>query len=207
MNTALEHNTRENIERMFSGSAYLEEYLSDEQLKFYANVVKLAHDKGVEYDDNFIADMGCSTGHLLMHIDDNYSPCCLVGYDFCEPALEVGREASHTIFFFNHDIYEPTNRIFEVIFCIQTLEHFEFPEIVLDNILSMMVVGSKAVITIPDGDVDGLLGKKHVHKWNMNEWKIFVEKICDQHDSDFSIEILRSKAFGPLFTIITRGVV
>jgi 2-polyprenyl-3-methyl-5-hydroxy-6-metoxy-1,4-benzoquinol methylase len=204
MNDALEHNTRENIERLFSDSAYLENYLSDEQLKFYANVVKLAHDKGVEYDDNFIADMGCSTGHLLMHIDDNYSPFGLVGYDFCEPALEVGRKTSHTIFFFNHDLYEPMNKNYEVIFCIQTLEHFEFPEIVLDNILSMMVVGSKAVITIPDGDVDGFFGKFHVRKWNMNEWKIFVEKIFGQHDSDFSIEISRSKAFGPLFTIIER---
>lgn len=202
MNTALEHNTRENTERMFSSPVYLKDYLSKERLKFYADIVKLAHDKGVEYDGNFIADMGCSTGHLLMHIDETYSPFCLVGYDFCEAALEIGRKASHTIAFFNHDLYEPLNKNFEVVFCIQTLEHLEWPGIALDNILSMLAIGSKAVITIPDGDIDGHFGTFHVHKWNMGEWCVFVEEICDQHDNDFEIDISLFET--ELFTIIGR---
>ncbi len=187
---------------MFSNPAYLESYLSEERLKFYADVVQLANNKGVEYDDNFIADMGCSTGHLLMHIYDAYSTFGLVGYDFCEAALDVGRKATHTIFFFNHDLYEPLNRNYEVIFCIQTLEHLEYPEIVLDNILSMLAVGSKAVITIPDRVRDGLFGILHVSEWSMDESKIFVEKICDQHDSDFSVDV--SLFENELFTIVER---
>ncbi len=204
MKAALEHNTRENIERLFANPDYVTEYISDKRLRFYTRVVKMAHDKGVEYDGNFIADMGCLTGHLLMHIDDTHSPFGLVGYDFCEAALDIGRKASHTIFFFNHDIYEPLNKNFEVVFCTQTLEHLEHPEIVLDNILSMLVVGSKAVITVPDGDFDGLFGKFHVHKWSMDEWSDFVEKICSQHDGDFRVDNSRLKAIGPLFTIIER---
>lgn len=200
MTDALQHNTRRYTERLFSNPDYVADYISLERLKFYADVVKLAHNKGVEYDDQFIADMGCSTGHLLMHLQSNYKPFYLAGYDFCKAALDIGKRNTHKISFNNHDLYELVGRNYDVIFCTQTLEHLEWPEIVLDNILSMMAKKSKAVITVPDGDQDGYFGTLHVRKWNEGEWRVFVEKTCGQHDNDFEIDI--SLFEDALFTII-----
>ncbi len=202
MNDAIQHNTRKYTERRVSNPDYVANYFTKKRLKFYADVVRIANEKGVEYDDHFIADMGCSTGHLLMHVQSHYTPFYLAGYDFCEAALDIGKRKSFTISFNEHDIYDPVDRNYDVIFCTQTLEHLEWPEIALDNILAMMAKKSKAVITVPDGDQDGLFGTLHVHKWNIDEWREFVEKTCDQHDNNFEVDVHLFE--DALFTIITR---
>jgi 2-polyprenyl-3-methyl-5-hydroxy-6-metoxy-1,4-benzoquinol methylase len=71
-----------------------------------------------------------------------------------------------------HDIYDSLNNPYDIIICTEVLEHLEYPEESLKNMLLSLNNGGKLIISVPDGRKDTFFG--HINFWSPESFKIFV---------------------------------
>ena len=176
----MHHNTQERLNEIYSDPEFVAEYLSTERLEFYAKTANLLPEKGIEYTDKHIADAGCGTGDLLRFIHENFDASSLTGLEYSQAALEICKTNLSEAEFQYFDIYEQYNLEFDIIFCIEVLEHLLHPDKALLNILSMISKSGIALITVPDGRVDTFDG--HINFWSPESWAIFIENNCSGLD-------------------------
>ncbi|MEO8664948.1 MAG: methyltransferase domain-containing protein [Ignavibacteria bacterium] len=170
----IKHNTPGRMDEFFSDRGMMEQYLGDERIKFYENIVQLAKEKKIEIDGKDIADAGCGTGHLLKFFTMNFSPKTISGMDFSNEALKIARLTLSTGNFFIYDLYKKPDGKFDVLLCTEVLEHLQHPEYALSNLLQMMRMDAVCIITVPNGRIDFYEG--HINFWSPESWEIFITK-------------------------------
>jgi len=175
--STMEWNSQETANKIYSDREIINQYLDDSRLGFYKKVAAFLPEQGVNYDGSRIADVGCGTGHLLLYISQDYSPTSLTGYDYSEEALKIARETFHEASFQYLDIYTGTHEKFNVVFCLEVLEHLLYPEKALRNLIDMTILKGFLFITVPDGRQDNFEG--HINFWSLESWKVFMERECN----------------------------
>ncbi len=179
---AEEHNTKDNINRLFSNPNYVKSYIEPVRLRFYKSVASFIVEKGMSYEGKRIADVGCATSHLLNHIDHKYDVESLVGIDFASETLKIARslEWKHDAQFYELDLHDSMDEFigaFDIVFSTQTLEHVRNPTKIMENILPTLTPEGVLMITVPDGAVDGLVGTLHINSWDINQLGQFIKNI------------------------------
>ena len=177
----IHHNSQERLNEFYSNPKVVEAYLDPARLKFYHDVVKLLHEKGIGYNGKHIADIGCGTGHLFLSIRNNFNPASLTGFEYSEAALRIARAVVPDTKFYYFDIYEGgINFQFDVVFCVEVLEHLLYPDKALMTITTMINASGVALITVPNGRIDTYEG--HINFWSPESWEVFVKSVCHSFD-------------------------
>src|SRR5215207_1908941 len=177
VSSPIHHNSKEGLEEFYSNRDAVESYLDP---AFYERLIDLLASHGVDYKEKRVADIGCGTGGLLKAVKSRFQPSSLTGFEYSEKALGIARSQAPGIEFCNFDIYDGSTREFDVIFCVEVLEHLLHPDTALRNVLGMLADSGVALLTVPNGRIDTFDG--HINFWSPESWEVFLKQICERHD-------------------------
>lgn len=173
ISSPLHHNSLEGLNQFYADREVVESYLDFE---FYDRLIDFLRDSGTTYDGKNIADVGCGTGRLLMSLRNRFEPASVTGFEYSEAALKIARSQAQGVAFHSFDAYEGGDQQFDVVFCVEVLEHLLYPDKALSNILRMISPSGVAVLTVPNGRTDTFDG--HINFWSPESWDVFVKRMC-----------------------------
>lgn len=167
-------NSKDGLNEFYSDIEAVESFLDP---GFYDRLIDLLATNGVNYEQKRVADIGCGTGGLLKAVKNRFQPSTLTGFEYSENALEIARSKVPGVEFCYFDIYEGAAHQFDVVFCIEVLEHLLHPDRALRNIVNMLADSGVALITVPNGRIDTFDG--HINFWSPESWEVFVKQVCE----------------------------
>jgi SAM-dependent methyltransferase len=138
---------------------------------FYKEVAK----KTKHLIEGKIAEFGCGVSPLLKAIETIKGKIDFTGYDCSETAIKFLKDKYHYNKFYVNNIYDKVNEKFDVVFCLEVLEHLEKPEKAFKNLLHS--AKKYVVLCVPNGRIDTIPG--HIHYWSPESLNLFVKKYCD----------------------------
>ncbi len=174
ISSPLHHNSKEGLNEFYSDREAVESYLD---AGFYDRLVDLLRTHGVDFDQKRIADIGCGTGGLLKSVQLRSQTLSLTGFEYSENALDIARLQLPGAEFCYFDVYEGTSLQFDVIFCIEVLEHLLYPDQALRKVVGMIASSGIALVTVPNGRIDSFEG--HINFWSPESWNIFLKQTCE----------------------------
>lgn len=183
IDSALKHNTPEHTDALYRDPQVLKRYLNSARLRYYKNIVHLLPLEA--YHRRRIADVGCGPGYFLKTLSQiviaaGYNPAALVGFDYSLAALESARRILPEAEFRYLDIYKPLDEQFDIVICIDVLEHLLYPDRALHNLVQMLAPGGILVLAVPNGRYDHFAG--HINFWSPESWRVFLETACPGYD-------------------------
>lgn len=179
VNNPIEHNSMSRVDEFYADANRVTEYVSEGRLAFYAELIAATLAEGIDFNDKSIVDVGSGTGHFLMKLQEGARPKELVGLDFSTEAVARATEFFPDIAFYQHDLYSSFDRRFDIVFCMEVLEHLEYPDVALKNLIDMVDDGGALILAVPDGRIDTFLG--HINFWSPESWKIYIHKHAKNH--------------------------
>jgi 2-polyprenyl-3-methyl-5-hydroxy-6-metoxy-1,4-benzoquinol methylase len=174
VSSPVHYNSKEGLNEFYSDREAVESYLDP---GFYERLIDLLVTHGVDYEGKRVADVGCGTGGLLNALRKRFQTRSLTGFEYSENALEIARSQVSGVEFCYFDIYEGSSREFDVIFCIEVIEHLLHPEKALRNVVSMLADSGTALVTVPNGRIDTFDG--HINFWSPESWDVFLKQVCE----------------------------
>lgn len=96
-----------------------------------------------------VLEAGCGEGEITNYIKSNYE-IYIEGFDIGHLAIEKAINNYKDIFFRTQSIYETDYKEnqFDLVICSEVLEHLEYPQKALDNILK--ITSKYAVLSVPN---------------------------------------------------------
>lgn len=173
---ATAHNTTSGVDKLYSSPEWVSEYLSPGRINFYNDVLDLCLRENIILDNKKVVDIGCGTGHLLKYINCRFHNVELFGFDHSPEAIKLSRKTCPQGKYKEFDIYGNMDMDFDVIFCIEVLEHLWKPELALKNCLNFLSRNGFFIATVPDGRKDDFLG--HINFWSQESWNMFIKNNC-----------------------------
>ena len=172
----LQFNSKEGLNEFYSDEQAVKSYLDP---AFYDRLIDLLRNHGVDYDQKRVADVGCGIGGLLKALKTCFQTRSLTGFEYSEKALAIARADVPGVEFCYFDVYEGNPRKFDVIFCIEVIEHMLHPDKALRSVVGMLDESGVALVTVPNGRVDTFDG--HINFWSPESWQVFLEQTCEGH--------------------------
>ena len=170
----LAHNSKDALNAFYADQETAESNLD---IGFYERLIDFFCDRGIVYDGKQVADLGCGMGHLLKFLTDKHRPKSVNGFEYSEAALQSARSRLPSARMDYLDIYEPPSSKYDVLFCVEVLEHLLHPQKALRNIVSMIAPSGSALLTVPNGRIDTFEG--HINFWSPESWDVFVRETCE----------------------------
>jgi 2-polyprenyl-3-methyl-5-hydroxy-6-metoxy-1,4-benzoquinol methylase len=170
----LEYNSLENLNKMWEKVKNKETYLSEEYKQLYYKLEDIIKQYKIDINNKKIVDLGCGMGIMLSILNDKYQNLQIYGFDASSTAIEIAQKQLPKGKFKVFDIYEPNHEKYDVLFCMEVLEHLLYPETAMKNIIERMHKNSILLLTVPDGRKDTWLG--HINFWSPESWNIFIER-------------------------------
>lgn len=180
--SAIELNSLVAVNNAFSESRIQNNFVSNEHLVFFKEIVELLKENKINLSGCKVADVGCGMGDLICEISRCFQTKECHGYDFSNVAVQIAQKRFPECKFSQHDLYDELNEKFDFVCCTEVLEHLLFPDRALHNIIAA-ASGSKVLLTVPDGRTDTFEG--HINFWSIESWKVFIESNCS--NSEISI--------------------
>jgi len=180
--SALEHNTPEQTNALYRDPKVLRRYLSPARLRYYKGLIHLLPLE--TYHQRRIADVGCGPGYFLWLLHNElaakgYQTAGMFGFDYSLAALEIARQVLPEAEFHYMDIYNICASLeeqFDIVVCIDVLEHLLYPERGLRNLVRMLRPQGILLLAVPNGRYDFFAG--HINFWSPESWRIFLETTC-----------------------------
>ena len=169
----LDQNTELIYDQFYSDEEALDNYYEEQRLSFYKKVYNKISSSLV-LSDKKILDVGCGNGHLLNEIQTFEKNTHLSGCDFSQQGINYSKKIFPSINFFRHDVYNPIEDQFDIIICTEVLEHLEYPELAIENMLNSLNEGGILVLTVPDGRKDTI--EEHINFWSNESWRCFIKR-------------------------------
>jgi SAM-dependent methyltransferase len=198
------HNTRDGMNVFYDNPKMVKNYLVKERLEWYDQVIDLCKEKKILLDNKNICDVGCGPGDVLNKIQQQYNAGNLTGFDHSDKAIEVAQKRFPNISFKQFDIYsdfKEFEQVYDVIFCLEVIEHLLHPKQGVINVLTMLKQTGIAIITVPNGRPDTYTG--HINFWSPESWQIFIESIS-QNDYDCDIGLINNEANNTNYAILYK---
>lgn len=196
VSSPIHHNSKEGLNEFYSDAEAVASFLDP---GFYDRLLDLLVAHGVDYEQKRVADVGCGTGGLLKALQARDQAQSLTGFEYSEKALDLARSQVPGVEFCYFDIYEGSSRQFDVIFCIEVLEHLLHPDKALRNVTRMLAGSGVALVTVPNGRTDTFEG--HINFWSPESWDVFVKQICE----GFSVKTGLMENDQNNYAVITRN--
>lgn len=177
--SAINRNTKESIDKAVNKNTY---FGFKKKVPFYKSIISLTQ---LNLSDRAVLDVSCGTGVLCEVISRMFTPNPFCAYDFSESCIEVTKSLLIPHLKCSvHNLYEPIDDRYNVVFCVETLEHLLYPQIALNNILEALAENGMAIITVPNGKLDTY--EQHIHFWSIDSWRLFLSESINQ--SEFYVE-------------------
>jgi 2-polyprenyl-3-methyl-5-hydroxy-6-metoxy-1,4-benzoquinol methylase len=176
VSSPIQYNSKEGLNEFYSDAEAVASFLDP---GFYDRLIDLLGAHGVDYKQKRVADLGCGTGGLLKALQGRDEAQSLTGFEYSEKALDLARSQVPGVEFCYFDIYEGSPREFDVIFCIEVIEHLLHPDKALRNVTRMLANSGVALVTVPNGRTDTFEG--HINFWSPESWDVFVKQVCEGH--------------------------
>jgi 2-polyprenyl-3-methyl-5-hydroxy-6-metoxy-1,4-benzoquinol methylase len=170
----IQHNSQEAMDNFYKKEGLLTEYIDNERIEFYKEVVGLIKSKIRFSESQTIADVGCGTGHLLYYLKEQVRIGRATGFDFSPEAIKIAKELFPSFDFYEFDIYKGKDERFDTVLCTEVLEHLLHPDLAVSNLLWMVKPGGNLLLTVPNGRTDTFAG--HINFWSPESWEVFVKK-------------------------------
>jgi 2-polyprenyl-3-methyl-5-hydroxy-6-metoxy-1,4-benzoquinol methylase len=178
----MDRNTVAEYQRLWGDGAFVAQYLSAHRLALYAEVARFALDALDGREGLWVADVGCGTGHMLKAaLDAGVGAESVWGVDYAPNAIERARILLPTAKFLIEDLYETTLPvgIFDLVFCVETLEHLARYEAALGALMAFLDTGGVLVVTVPNGHA--VPDPRHVNEWTLGEFQALLACYGDAH--------------------------
>jgi len=197
LNDAIFYNTKESTDAFYSNEKLVARYENEQRIAFYEKIIEEIS-LCIDFKNiSSASDVSAGSGRLLQIIRHLYPEKKLVGFEFSDSALTLCRKNCPGIVFEKRNLYEMVEGSFDVIMCVDTLEHLEYPEKAIDNLLGILSGNGYLCLVVPNGRYDVFEG--HIHYWSPESFKLFLEKLrCD---------IIHSKTwneFGEQLVVVQR---
>lgn len=177
--SAIEYNKLENVNKLNRCQNHFINNIKNDS--FFIEKIFPIIKKNIDDYDLRILDVGCGSGVLVNKLINEKICNFVYGCDFSEEKINKCKEFYNFNNFFVHNIYDPLNDFYDVIICTEVLEHLEYPEEAIENLLRSIKVTGKLIISVPDGRKDSFLG--HIHFWSPESFRIFINK-CLNHNQE-----------------------
>ena len=174
VSSPIQYNSKEGLNEFYSDAEAVASFLDP---GFYDRLIDLLAANGVDYKQKRVADVGCGTGGLLKSLQGRDEAQSLTGFEYSEKALGLARSQVPGVEFCYFDIYEGSPREFDVVFCIEVIEHLLHPDRALRNVTCMLADSGVALVTVPNGRTDTFEG--HINFWSPESWEVFVKQLCN----------------------------
>lgn len=163
-------NLRASYEKFWGSEKIINNYLCENRVNFFHEIFNTCK----KYLRGRLIDVGCGSGDFLKIINENNIDCEIHGFDFSSSAIQRCKKNIPKGHFLNGNIYEMAylDKMFNVIFCIEVLEHLEKPAEVLKEMLRICKRDGIIIITIPNGIYDDYIG--HLNFWTESEFKELI---------------------------------
>jgi SAM-dependent methyltransferase len=122
-----------------------------------------------------VVDIGCGVGDLLLEVTKRQPQVKVAGLDFSPKAVEGAQKALPVGEFMRFTIEQTLpypSDTFDVVMCTDVLEHLEYPQDIVKELVRICRPGGSVFIVVPDGDVDVFLG--HYWFWNQTSLEAFL---------------------------------
>jgi len=166
----LERNKKATLDQLWGDAAFKDKYEQEHRPLYDSLSAIIASRKLLEGAQSLI-DVGCGPGNFLGRLDRTGFTGALSGCDFSESAIAAAAQQCPRAALFTHDIYQPLKARYEVLTCMETLEHLLQPGQALQNLLAASRV---CIITVPEGRKDSFRG--HINFWSLESWEVFCRE-------------------------------
>ncbi len=188
----------------FSSDFYNEAWYKWDDMKIYGPtarhtrrfIFKLLH--GLSFDS--VLDAGCGTGVLLQQILEKYPHVQLTGSEYSPQGIEFARKRLPNAEFFSIDLgTQNLGKQFDLVTCIDVLEHVDDDVAALKNLLAM--TRKYMILSVPLGPLTNFKVEVermgHVHGYNRAELETKMR--------DAGFEILKAIQWGfPFYNLHRR---
>lgn len=106
-------------------------------------------------DGDKVLDIGCGVGNFTKLVKKTYSKCEIWGTDISDKVIEANQKEDPDIKYLYQHIGSQTelpDNYFDVVFCGETIEHLDSPEILFQDAQRVLKKGGKLIITTPNED-------------------------------------------------------
>ena len=167
-------------------------YLTPKRIASYHDLLSTCGREGIRFDGCAVADVGSGTGYLLRLIHAAAPSASLVGFDTYREITELARHLCPAARFHERDLFSLDGQDlgeFDVVICMEVLEHMIDPEEALKRLLRMAKPGGRLVLTVPNGRTDtfpplelypngtGYWG--HINFWSPESWRLWLARNLD----------------------------
>jgi 2-polyprenyl-3-methyl-5-hydroxy-6-metoxy-1,4-benzoquinol methylase len=122
-----------------------------------------------------ILDAGCGLGIFTRSIRERFDTSDISGFDFSDSAVAQACEQGEGMKFFRHDVYDSLPEKYDVVICMELLEHLINPEAAARNLLDCLPDDGILFLTVPDGRVDRHV--RHINFWSPESWEVFAGRL------------------------------
>lgn len=177
--SAVEYNKLENVNNLNMCQNHFIKNVKNDSI-FIEKIFPLIK-KNINNYNLRILDVGCGSGVLVNKLIKENISHFAYGCDFSEQKINKCKEFYRSNNYFVHDIYTPLKEFYDVIICTEVLEHLQYPEDAIENLLRSINVAGKIIISVPDGRKDSFSG--HINFWSPESFIIFINK-CLNYNQD-----------------------
>lgn len=105
-------------------------------------------------DGDKVIDIGCGVGVFTNLVKKTYPECDVTGMDISDKAIEANKLENDQIKYFQGYIgrLQVPEDYYDVVFCGETIEHLDEPQVLFNEAYKMLREGGKLIITTPRED-------------------------------------------------------
>jgi len=174
LSDASSYNSEANADLFYADEKLVTAYINAERISFYKAIINLLEQQLELKNIRTVADVSAGAGHLLKLFREKHSDKTYFGFDYSAKALEVCRKTCPGIPFEQADLYKGTAQTFDLLLCVDTLEHLEHPEKAINSMLNMLNANGYILIAVPNGRYDTFEG--HIHYWSPESLILFLKQ-------------------------------
>ncbi|MCR4307655.1 MAG: class I SAM-dependent methyltransferase [Candidatus Berkelbacteria bacterium] len=143
--------------------------VDDERINYVVGQMRSWKDHNPHEENNWLLDVGCGDGEMLRFLHAHSPTWKMHGIDITPNTLNSARSDNPGFQFKDGSIYEIPYEAntFNVIFCGETIEHLEHPQIAIAELFRVAKPGGYVIISLPNEHAN--YSPEHINEFTVGE--------------------------------------